>query len=889
VRIFIISITTILFFIGCSNESQNKIKKLNKSVPFILNEQIQIQQQVVPSNLKSNARYGSAVSVNDGYLAVGAEYGDGLTYDSGTVYIYKDNGNGNYVQISQLKGTDTKEWNFFGNSVSISGNYVAVGAYLEGTVGLFGGIGTTYIFKNDENDNFNQVAKLAPAPESATPYGFFGNSVSMDGNYTLIGAEFADGNVKGDSVGVAYIFKNDGNDNFSEIAKLIATDSQRHSQFGRSVDLDGDYAVIGAVRTDGEEENSGAVYVFKNSGSDSYTQIAKLTPTEAEKEDFFGAAVAINGDYIAVGAYGDDSEAVDGGAVYIFKNSGNDSYTQIAKITVEDANIKDWLGYSVDIKGSRVVAGAIYSDDTPLENSGAVYIFENDGNDNYTQTAKLSGYNSLDNLGNSVAISDNHIVMGTMFDDTANNDSGSAYIAGFNDEGGGLHFLNYKPNWSIDEDINEKLFTINAISQNEPINYSLLGEDSIYFDVNSSGEVTFNQIPDFENPLDSDGDNIYELSIVLNDQTNTPKTFNQSIKINDKIGANLVFEADASQARKSSTVAIGFGYAVYNGVIYKKSPDGSYVEIFQTGEEQSKAAISEDYIVIAKKIDYYPYGHNSVKIFKNNGDDTFTLSQTLVSDFNDDASLSGGFGHSVIIQGDYLVISSSGEDSTYIYKKDLNGNFMNITRIDPYYKFEGDTNPIEMSPIVAMTQETIFVKAGNKYSSKVYILNNDGNDNYPSIGDAQSISNIGSNSQFANGIAADGDYLLIAGADLSGYGVVYLYKKDAGGNYTHISTIKPSKYDLNRLFGGDIKIKGNYIIIPSNNRMVQGTNYAGSVFLFKIGADDTVTQMREITQENFYRYSFFGSFVDFDGNNLAIANKPTLTQTPKMSIYELSE
>ena len=110
--------------------------------------------------------------------------------------------------------------------------------------------------------------------------------------------------------------------------KLIAGDGDEGDSFGKSVAIDGSYAVVGAPLGNAYDlDDSGAVYVFKHEGS-SWTEQAKLVAGDAEQGDSFGGSVSINGDYIVVGAEGDDGFS---GAAYVFRRDGS-SWVQEAKL-----------------------------------------------------------------------------------------------------------------------------------------------------------------------------------------------------------------------------------------------------------------------------------------------------------------------------------------------------------------------------------------------------------------------------------------------------------------------------------------------------------------------------------------------------------------------------
>ena len=115
-----------------------------------------------------------------------------------------------------------------------------------------------YIFKHDDNI-WTQQVKLLPSDGKAC--GYFGCSVSIDGDYAIIGAYGDKDN--GKNAGSAYIFKRDGI-TWSRQVKLLAPDGIEDDCFGCSVSIDGDYAIIGAMGADGNEPKSGSAYVYKN-------------------------------------------------------------------------------------------------------------------------------------------------------------------------------------------------------------------------------------------------------------------------------------------------------------------------------------------------------------------------------------------------------------------------------------------------------------------------------------------------------------------------------------------------------------------------------------------------------------------------------------------------
>ncbi|RMF71553.1 MAG: hypothetical protein D6744_17805, partial [Planctomycetota bacterium] len=116
----------------------------------------------------------------------------------------------------------------------------------------------------------------------------------------------------------------------AEAAKLLASDGAAFDVFGGSVSISGDTAVIGAYLDDDNGVDSGSAYVFTRSGS-VWTQQAKLLPADGAASDQFGLSVSIDGDTAVIGAYADDDNGSASGSVYVFRWNGS-SWVQEQKL-----------------------------------------------------------------------------------------------------------------------------------------------------------------------------------------------------------------------------------------------------------------------------------------------------------------------------------------------------------------------------------------------------------------------------------------------------------------------------------------------------------------------------------------------------------------------------
>ena len=271
----------------------------------------------------------------------------------------------NWTELQKILASDGTANDIFGYSVSISGDYAVIGACDNDSVYTFGG--SAYMFHRIGTTWTEQVKLI---PSDGAPYDAFGSSVYISGDYAVIGAYGNDDN--GFRSGSAYIFHRIGTI-WSEQIKLTASDGEVNDRFGSSVSIAGDYSVIGAYGDDDNGSSSGSTYIFHRIGTNWSEQI-KLTASDGEANDRFGSSVSIAGDYAIIGASGDDSWS---GSAYIFNRDGNIWYEQ-TKITASDGAVDENFGFSVSISGDYSVIGAFRDDDNGYW-SGSAYIYYNDG------------------------------------------------------------------------------------------------------------------------------------------------------------------------------------------------------------------------------------------------------------------------------------------------------------------------------------------------------------------------------------------------------------------------------------------------------------------------------------------------------------------------------
>jgi hypothetical protein len=328
--------------------------------------------------------------------------------------------------ITSRTATDGINGDFFGGSVAISGDYAIIGAGSK-TVGGNTNQGVAYIFFRS-GSAWTQQAQLMAIDGASGDH--FGSSVSISGDYVLVGAS---GKTFGGNVGqgAAYIFLRSGT-TWTQQAKILSSDGAIGDNFGNSVAISGDYALVGATFKSAGAGNLyvGAAYIFFRSGV-TWTQQAKIMASDADISDYFGCSVAISGDYALVGAYQKSSSfghlGTFHGAAYIFLRSGT-TWAQQAKLQAA-GGVTGTFGTSVAISGDYAVIGDPRRVVGSLQ-TGVAYVFSRTGA-SWTQQVLISAADAAtsDNFGGSVSISGDYIIVGApgkTIDGNAN--QGAAYL-----------------------------------------------------------------------------------------------------------------------------------------------------------------------------------------------------------------------------------------------------------------------------------------------------------------------------------------------------------------------------------------------------------------------------------------------------------------------------
>lgn len=362
-------------------------------------QQAQQLFKLTPADAATRANYfnfGFSIATS-GNMALIGDQGDGSGY-SGSAYLF-DVITGQ--QLYKFTASDGTIDDTFGRSVALSGNKALIGAPARNS----NRPGSVYVF---DVTTGQQLSKITGFDNS----GEFGSSVALSGNIALIGARFENGN--GTDTGAAYLFDITTGQQLFEITgsdaqqldlyggavalsgntAIVASPTANRSlnwahvfdrstgqqlpkvtssnpattDFGASVALNGNIGLIGSVHENDTGTNSGAAFLFDVTTGQ---QLFKLTPTDAAEQDYFGKAVALNGNRGLIGSVFDDGANTFSGSAYLFDITNGQ---QLLKLNTSDASLFQSFGRSVALSGDIALVGGTWLEDSGFVR-GAVYVF----------------------------------------------------------------------------------------------------------------------------------------------------------------------------------------------------------------------------------------------------------------------------------------------------------------------------------------------------------------------------------------------------------------------------------------------------------------------------------------------------------------------------------
>ncbi|MDF2577802.1 MAG: Ig family protein [Chlamydiales bacterium] len=706
-------------------------------------------QDLYSSNA-ANTNFGKAISIGSTKMIGG---GNGIV----ELFDYTSNGwcrTGSFTSASST----------FGNHVAM---WQEQGLAIVGDDGSSSSAGTITCYTYDSINIAWSVTTLAGTLPTLATGDCFGISLAANGDYLVVGASGDTSNK-----GAIYIYSKSAA-TWTKVTPTAGTPGA-NNYFGCSVAIENTRIIVGAYNNG----TGGAVYIYDYNGS-SWIETQQIIASDAAVSGNFGYSVALSGDRIAIGAYGQNSK----GAVYIFeKGIGSSPWAQTTKLTPLELSNNDQFGYSVALKGNALIASSnnktvVSMTGGNVTAAGQVYLFEKKSagwaeikaisKPNLTSVSDDSIY-----LGESVALNERYAVIGIKGEDTSGAEAGKLLIYEIKDSGAALdHFINSKAGAS-----QVSLFT-NGTSGSS----FLLGA----YDLKVVGNYT------------------YVISTNL-------------ISATVDAGLTILDTSDPYNPVFKGQLAIGKALSdleVYGNYLYISSRIGNYLKIIDVSDPTNPIQVGSFTINLAGL--YYPASMciqgnklyisssgNKICIYDLSTPTSPTLLTSLVDGTNLALTTPYEKPYGMCVQGNYLYYLSYPTGTTYQI------TVVDISTTPPTI---AGTESISQFYAIAVRGNYLFVHRG---SLAIYNISDPSNITSVSTVSGFAITSSGSN---ACGIVVEGNYVYLSGGgdskvaviDISDISQPYLVKTIESSNGPGGGTFGEYIPGLDAPIG--IAVKGNFL------------------------------------------------------------------------------
>ncbi|MDD4734669.1 MAG: hypothetical protein PHP44_01035 [Kiritimatiellae bacterium] len=374
--------------------------------------------RIVPNDLSENDKFGSALAVNNQFLAIGAPQQDlNAIADSGAVYLYENN-NGTWTYWKKLDGGNAAGAKF-GSAIALSGNVLMIGAPSAPIGGVAVGLVYVYDLGQDSTPISHVLAGANPQLNAS-----FGSTVALDGNLAVVGARFYDGDAN--SSGRATLYQYDKTRNIWYAIRELPTQTLNASdRFGTSIAVyRNQIACAAPFALQGAATSCGNFYVYDL--NQTWFRAGQTA------EDYYGHRVGLNGTRLAASApYRDANGINNSGSVELFRKRGRD-WTLEQNLT-EDASSRaanNRFGYGMALGRNTLIVSAP-GGDYDYVNNGKIYIYKRTGNA-WNAVYSRTGQGDNWQYGTTVALNDSHAAA-TRY----NPGNGATYIDTFTRAGNG--------------------------------------------------------------------------------------------------------------------------------------------------------------------------------------------------------------------------------------------------------------------------------------------------------------------------------------------------------------------------------------------------------------------------------------------------------------------
>ncbi|MCA8975876.1 MAG: FG-GAP repeat protein [Planctomycetes bacterium] len=384
---------------------------LSGALSTVLSAQVELDRLTV-QNASTFSAFGSAVALSGDVMVVGASDDAVPQNYTGSVFVFRRS-NGNWVQEQKLTASNGGLLHEFGRSVAIDGNVIVVGAPAPITSSFNG---AAYVFRFD-GSQWNEEQILLPAGD------WIGWDVDIEGDRIVVGAMYTD--LPGAAeAGAAWVYDFDGT-TWNATQRLTASDHFGHDLFGSAVGLSGNTILVGAR---GESDNGlqlyyiGAVYSFDLTPS-GWVETQKFRANLAEEQAQFGSSLAIDGDVAVIGAPAKNYR--EGAAYFVHRQGG--TWVEDAKVLSPWPGYNHYFGLNLDLAGDLALIADL-GRDMNGNPGGTVFAYRFDGSA-WLDEPSFQGSHTVSGSGFGQAVAlDGTAAAVTSWETNSNAVDGAAYL-----------------------------------------------------------------------------------------------------------------------------------------------------------------------------------------------------------------------------------------------------------------------------------------------------------------------------------------------------------------------------------------------------------------------------------------------------------------------------
>ena len=796
------------------------------------------------------AYFGNSVAISDNYAIVGAYREDEVgSADTGNVYIYNVTTGVLVHSLTNPNAYGTSAFDEFGYSVAVSGNYAIVGAYGEDDAGG-NQSGKAYIFNVTTGVLVHTLTN--PNAYGTSAGDGFGNSVAISDNYAIVGAIDED-DAGGTRSGKAYIFNVTTGALVHTLNNVWTPENiSADDRFGVKVGISGNYAIVGAYgQVDlsilPSSQQSGIVYIYNVTTGALLHAINNPNNFADRADDQFGWSVAVSGNYAIVGAPGeDDATGLVSGVVYIFNVTTGALLFTLRNPNAYDTRTNDNFGHSVAILGNYAIVGTPQEDDAGGLRSGKAYIFNVTTGAHIQSLGNPNPYSTSieDYFGYKLAVSGDYAIVSAIGEDDAAPtaygypQSGKAYI--FNVTTGVLLHILDNPNAGVVG--NPTTFYQDQFGSSVAIsgNYAIVGAIGEDGGGDDSGKVYIYNV--------TTGALLFTLNNPNPYSTGTYDWFSEVAVSGDYaiVGAYGEGEAGNNYSGKA------YIFNVTTGALVHTLNNPNAYDTSANDEFGYEVAMSGNYAIVGVRLEDDAGGTSSGKAYIFNVT-TGALVHTLNNPNAYDTSAGDAFGMSVAISDNYAIIGATGEDDAggtssgkaYIFNVTTGALVHTLDNPNAYGTSANDQfgSSVAISGNYAIVSTYLEDDAGGTSSGKAYIFNVTTGALVHTLNNPNAYDT-SANDLFGSSVAISGNYAMVGAykehdADGFNSGKAYIFDVTTGALVRTLNN--PNAYSAGGttlsdgdVFGSSVAVSANYAIVGASGEAGPGGYNLGKAYIYKL-------------------------------------------------------